>query len=127
MLEVEIQQHRDALAEIEKILALAAKEKDLAVLREHLVDGEPCPLCGSVHHPGHSSISDQVMSVKQLWHQSSLKISGDKKEEKDSRGYVQGGLKAMRKLLCLKDDSSVSEDSSSSGKKTKKKKKKLAK
>ncbi|MFN6020857.1 MAG: AAA family ATPase, partial [Bacteroidota bacterium] len=85
MLEVEIQQHRDALAEIEKILALAAKEKDLAVLREHLVDGEPCPLCGSVHHPGHSSISDQVMSVKQLWHQSSLKISGDKKEEKDRK------------------------------------------
>ncbi len=85
MLEVEIQQHRDALAEIEKILALAAKEKDLAVLREHLVDGEPCPLCGSVHHPGHSSISDQVMSVKQLWHQSSLKISGDKKEGNDGR------------------------------------------
>ncbi|MFN9689710.1 MAG: SbcC/MukB-like Walker B domain-containing protein, partial [Bacteroidota bacterium] len=85
MLEVEIQQHRDALAEIEKILALAAKEKDLAVLREHLVDGEPCPLCGSVHHPGHTSISDQVMSVKQLWHQSSLKISGDKKEEKDRK------------------------------------------
>ena len=60
MLEVEIQQHRDALAEIEKILALAAKEKDLAVLREHLVDGEPCPLCGSVHHPGHTSISDRL-------------------------------------------------------------------
>lgn len=81
MLEVEIQQHTDAMADIEKILALAAKEKDLAVLREHLVDGEPCPLCGSVHHPGHTGISDQVMASKREWHQSSLKISVDKKEE----------------------------------------------
>jgi exonuclease SbcC len=81
LVEEEIQQHTDALAEIEKILALAAKEKDLAILREHLVDGEPCPLCGSIHHPGNTSISDQVMASKREWHQSSLKISGDKKEE----------------------------------------------
>jgi exonuclease SbcC len=79
--EEEIQQHTDALAEIEKILALAAKEKDLAILREHLVDGEPCPLCGSIHHPGNTGISDQVMASKREWHQSSLIISGDKKEE----------------------------------------------
>lgn len=83
LVEEEIQQHTDALAEIEKILALAAKEKDLAVLREHLVNGEPCPLCGSVHHPGLTSISDQVMTSKREWHQSSLKISVDKKEEID--------------------------------------------
>ena len=81
LVEEEIQQHTDALAEIEKILALAAKEKDLAILREHLVDGEPCPLCGSIHHPGNTSISDQVMASKREWHQSSLIISGDKKEE----------------------------------------------
>jgi exonuclease SbcC len=80
-LEEEIQQHRDALAEIEKILALAAKEKDLAVLREHLVDGEPCPLCGSVHHPGNAGKSDQVMASKQAWHLSSLKSAEEKKEE----------------------------------------------
>lgn len=81
LVEEEIQQHTDALSEIEKILALAAKEKDLAVLREHLIDGEPCPLCGSVHHPGHTSISDHVMASKREWHQSSLKLAGDKKEE----------------------------------------------
>lgn len=64
---------------------MAAKEKDLAVLREHLVDGEPCPLCGSVHHPGHTGISDQVMASKREWHQSSLKISVDKKEAIDRK------------------------------------------
>ena len=85
LVEEDIQQHTDALAEIEKIVALAAKEKDLAVLREHLVEGEPCPLCGSVHHPGHTGISDQVMASKREWHQSSLKISADKKEETDRK------------------------------------------
>lgn len=81
----EMQQHEDALAEIEKILALAAKEKDLAMLREHLVDGEPCPLCGSIHHPGITGISDQVMASKKEWHQSSIKISLEKKEEIDRK------------------------------------------
>jgi len=85
LVEEDIQQHTDALAEIEKIVALAAKEKDLAVLREHLVEGEPCPLCGAVHHPGHTGISDQVMASKREWHQSSLKISADKKEETDRK------------------------------------------
>ena len=41
---------------------------------------------------------------------------------KDSRGFVQGGLKAVRKVFCLNYDFSSSEDSSSSNKKKKKKK-----
>ena len=45
-----------------------------------------------------------------------------RKEGKDSGGYVQGGLKAVRKLLGPDDDSSLSGDSSSSSKKMKKKK-----
>ena len=45
-----------------------------------------------------------------------------KKEEKDSGGYVQGGLKSVRKLLCPDDDSSLSGDSSNSSKMMKKKK-----
>lgn len=72
-LEEEIIQHKTALSEIEKIIALAAKEKDLALLRENLVEGEPCPLCGSIHHPGITEISDQLISSKRNFLDRSLK------------------------------------------------------
>jgi len=72
-LEEEIIQHKTALSEIEKIIALAAKEKDLALLRENLVEGEPCPLCGSIHHPGITEISDQLISSKRNFLDNSLR------------------------------------------------------
>lgn len=79
--EEEIIQHSTALSEIEKIIALAAKEKDLALLRENLVEGEPCPLCGSIHHPGITEISDQLLSSKRNFLDTSLKNLNRAKED----------------------------------------------
>lgn len=80
-LEDEIIQHTNALSEIEKILALASKKKDLALLRENLIEGEPCPLCGSTHHPGITEISDQLISSKRSFLDTSLKNLIATKEE----------------------------------------------
>ena len=43
--------------------------QNIGLLRERLVEGEACPLCGSLHHPSaHKAISEQLVdTVKQEW------------------------------------------------------------
>ena len=43
--------------------------QNIGLLREKLVEGEACPLCGSLHHPSaHKAISEQLVdTVKQEW------------------------------------------------------------
>jgi len=51
-LEAERTSQMSAIREREEQQARAAREHDLASLRKELIAGEPCPLCGSMHHPG---------------------------------------------------------------------------
>ncbi|GJH41450.1 nuclease SbcCD subunit C [Capnocytophaga sp. HP1101] len=40
--------------------------KDVAFLREHLVEGEACPVCGSVHHPNaHKAVVEHLIDTVQ--------------------------------------------------------------
>ena len=40
--------------------------KDVAFLREHLVEGEACPVCGSVHHPNaHKAVAEHLIDTVQ--------------------------------------------------------------
>lgn len=38
--------------------------KDVAFLREHLVEGEACPVCGSLHHPNaHKAVAEHLINT----------------------------------------------------------------
>lgn len=49
--ESDLKHHEELLATKRTAAFLAAKVRDLTEERNQLTDGEPCPLCGSVHHP----------------------------------------------------------------------------
>ena len=82
-----LKQSTSQLAEIEKLLTMAKSEKEASSkmleraklvaaesvekLRNQLVPGEPCPVCGSTHHPyaAHHPALDLVLSQLQAEHE----------------------------------------------------------
>ena len=47
---IELRMNEALLEELESSLERDESERALAPLREKLIEGEPCPLCGSLHH-----------------------------------------------------------------------------
>jgi exonuclease SbcC len=53
----------------------AALPAEIAALRAKLTDGEPCPVCGSMHHPLHGMTDEQSLKEEEL-NRSKQRVSG---------------------------------------------------
>lgn len=89
------------LAELEKLEreegeARLAMSKDVIAMREHLLDGHPCPVCGSESHPWHDRKPVSGKALKLL----SEKLKTVRSDEKECAGKIaelQAGLKSYEK------------------------------
>lgn len=64
-IESDIRQHEELLAAKRTAAFFATKVRDLTTERSQLINGEPCPLCGSIHHPfvtGKEIEPDEIIS-----------------------------------------------------------------
>ena len=64
LLDTNIKQLELLKQEAEKLSSLLPSE--IAALREKLIEGEPCPVCGSVHHPAAKTEDIQRMREQEL-------------------------------------------------------------
>lgn len=66
-LEQQLHRNRQEEEEVTAALVTARTQKELQVYAANLVDGAPCPLCGSVHHPSvlHADNSSDTL-IKEL-------------------------------------------------------------
>ena len=64
ILEKNLKQLDDLKQEAEKLKNLLPAE--IATLRDKLIDGEPCPVCGSIHHPAVKTADLQRMKEQEL-------------------------------------------------------------
>jgi len=77
----------------EQMLAASA---NLKKMRANLVDGEPCPLCGSIHHPyadkTEEAINSLLDSAKQMRDSKAVEIS----TLRNALGKLEGALKEKK-------------------------------
>ncbi len=88
---------------LEKVVFYESLVKKLTVYREHLVDGKPCPLCGSAQHPfsinppllssSQQELIDQQIKIKNLltrtYNVSRLLEQAKKQNENKSSTYAR--------------------------------------
>ena len=76
-------------AEYEKILQRYRHEDELfrrqqaGILASHLKDNEPCPVCGSTHHPHLAELEKQVLSSREL-EQLSQQVEAKNSEQQEA-------------------------------------------
>jgi exonuclease SbcC len=104
----ELDQLKNHQAELDEVLALAARVKDLASIREHLVDGEPCPLCGSIHHPGISGLSEVPLQDKRNNYAISIKKCSENLDKivlqiSQNNAIIDGNKKRMNEIITQKE------------------------
>lgn len=78
-----------------------AKKEQAGILALSLKEGEPCLVCGSLHHPNKASLSSSMLSEKEI---KSLKIEVEKiKEEKEELlkkvSSIKGKVEEMTKAV----------------------------
>ncbi|MDF1695870.1 MAG: AAA family ATPase [Saprospiraceae bacterium] len=93
--------------EIRQNIQLLEKQQQDALLiaqlsdhRNQLVDGEPCPLCGSTNHPlaGHASNNDSELSKKILETKEKLEVEDNKRST-----YHQNLVQSQASIKLLSD------------------------
>lgn len=95
---------KKSYAEIEKSLEElreAQKSGRAAILAATLTEGEPCPVCGAMHHPKLATSESEIPTDAQIKSlESGLKTSADKKSSAEKRlAKLEGELKSKEKIL----------------------------
>ena len=61
-----VEKERDTKEHLYQVLRDRFRHAQAGILASQLVEGEPCPVCGSLHHPNPASITDDIPSEEQV-------------------------------------------------------------
>jgi exonuclease SbcC len=81
---------KKSLVKAKEELERKQKEHGLSAYRQDLVEGEPCPLCGSIEHPLNEVISDDLLAVlQQVVHQHESSVESVEGQHNEHLSKIQ--------------------------------------
>ncbi len=98
-------------------LAEATSSQQAEALRGHLIDGEPCPVCGSTHHLNsmdavHSALVEKILAERAALDAEITRLQRavieERGKEADARAHVQSAARTRTEAITKRDASLAS-------------------